>query len=93
MPDQVPAPVAKARAAALRQVAAKKKQTFAKTVAKLPRLHVVVEEGDPPGGRCEYYLECLLAPEPGSAPPRPGARIAVAPAGVKGTTIVTRRLR
>jgi tRNA A37 methylthiotransferase MiaB len=92
MPDQVPAPVAKERALALRQLAARKKQAFARTVAQLPRLCLVLEDGDPPGGRCEYYLECLLAPEPGSAPPRPGARIAVAPIGVKGAAILARRL-
>ena len=92
MPEQVPAPVAKERAAALRQVAARKKKAFAKTVAALPRLHVVAEEGESPQGRCEYYLECLIASEPGTEPPRPGERVAVVPAGVKGATILARRL-
>jgi len=92
MPDKIPTPVARQRAAALRAAAARKKKAFARTVAALPRLHLVVEQGDSPRGRCEYYLECLLATEPGSAPPRPGERLQVAPTGVKGATVTARRL-
>ncbi|MBF0481550.1 MAG: MiaB/RimO family radical SAM methylthiotransferase [Desulfovibrionaceae bacterium] len=92
LPDQVPAPLAKQRASALRALAARKKKAFAKAVSALPTLTVVAEQGDSPRGLCEYYLDCQVASEPGSDAPRPGERLRVAPAGVKGATILTRRL-
>jgi threonylcarbamoyladenosine tRNA methylthiotransferase MtaB len=92
MGDKVAPETAKGRAALLRELASRRKKAFAKAVSALPELTMVVEEGAPVRGVCEYYLECELAgQDPAPAPgPAPGQRIRAVPAGVRGATVLVK---
>ncbi|WP_243311164.1 MiaB/RimO family radical SAM methylthiotransferase [Fundidesulfovibrio agrisoli] len=69
-PGQLSLDVKKARAAALRAEAARLEEAFADRLASLPRLEVALEKADPPGGLCEYYVECRVENIPeGFEPP------------------------
>ena len=72
-PDQVPHHLKKARAKALRTLAAAKKAGFMERLAQLDRLDVVAEGREKPHGVCEYYADCRFtdgaSPEPGRLTP------------------------
>lgn len=72
MPDQVEEAVKKARAKELRTLADRKAQAFARRLARLDSLAVVLEDDAPWRGRCEYYVECRF-----DAPPEGAARRAL----------------
>lgn len=72
MPDQVDEAVKKARAKELRTLAGRKAQAFARRLARLDSLAVVLEDDDPWRGRCEYYVECRF-----DAPPEEASRRAL----------------
>ncbi|MCF8030013.1 MAG: MiaB/RimO family radical SAM methylthiotransferase [Desulfohalobiaceae bacterium] len=69
--------VKKRRSEELRGVLQDKQQAFACRMAELDRLWMVLEQRDPPAGRCEYYSLCYLGGDPG--PGREGELIAVQP--------------
>jgi len=71
-PAQVAREVKKERAAALRQAASAKKTAFAERLAALPLVHPVIETTDPPGGSCEYYIDCRFETAPSGTDPVPG---------------------
>ena len=75
LPDQIPGDVAKARASALRTMAADKKQTFAQRVATLPEVHIVLEFNDIKHGMSEHYAECRLSHAVVGAGPRDVVRV------------------
>lgn len=73
-PDQVPGPVKKARAKALRELAQDKKHAFLARLAEAagkdaPPLHVVLESTAPARGVSQYYADCTFDG------PLPGARL------------------
>ena len=69
--------VKKRRSEELRGVLQDKQQAFAFRMADVDRLRMVLEQRDPPAGRCEYYSLCYLDGDPG--PGREGELIAVQP--------------
>ena len=69
--------VKKRRSEELRGVLQDKQKAFALRMADVGRLRMVLEQRDPPAGRCEYYSLCYLDGEPG--PGREGELIAVQP--------------
>ncbi|MFW5899939.1 MAG: MiaB/RimO family radical SAM methylthiotransferase [Desulfovermiculus sp.] len=61
---QVGAEVKKIRSQKLRDMAEIKGQEFAGRLLLLPKLHVLLETGDPGAGRCEYYVSCAFDLQP-----------------------------
>ncbi|MGE4298132.1 MAG: MiaB/RimO family radical SAM methylthiotransferase [Desulfovibrionaceae bacterium] len=84
MPGQVADAAKKARAAALRAVAARRKGAFIQRVAALPLVHVAVEGGSPARGMSEYYVECRFESEEAA----PHTIVASRPVAVEGGVLV-----
>ncbi len=57
---QVSAEFKKIRSQRLRDMAEIKGQEFARRLLLVPKLHVLLEKGDPGAGRCEYYVSCIF---------------------------------
>jgi MiaB/RimO family radical SAM methylthiotransferase len=73
----VPEGVVKQRSTQLRGVLQDKNRAFLRRTAERGRLRMVLEQRDPPVGRCEFYSPCFLEADPG--PGREGHLIAVRP--------------
>ncbi|MFV0423457.1 tRNA (N(6)-L-threonylcarbamoyladenosine(37)-C(2))-methylthiotransferase MtaB [Oleidesulfovibrio sp.] len=88
MKDQLSVAVKKARAAAIRAVAAEKKEAFLQSLLTHDTVHVVLQSSSPAKGVSEFYTDCRFDSQPENATLREivGAR----PVSVrKGTLIVT----
>ena len=84
----VPQEAMKRRSSELRGVLREKQHNFERRLAGRHRLHMVLEQRDPPAGRCEYYSQCVLDADPG--PGREGAVIPVRPLCVREDGILVR---
>ncbi|WP_243439495.1 MiaB/RimO family radical SAM methylthiotransferase [Fundidesulfovibrio soli] len=79
-PGQLPLQLKKERAAALRAESLRLEEAFARRLLSLPRLEVAMEKADPPGGLCEYYVECRVENIPEGQVP--AGLLAVRPLGL-----------
>jgi tRNA A37 methylthiotransferase MiaB len=86
--ETVPQEAMKRRSQDLRTVLREKRQAFERRLADHHRLHMVLEQRDPPAGRCEYYSLCVLDTDPG--PGREGEVIPVRPLCVREDGILAR---
>ena len=86
--ETVPQEAMKRRSSELRGVLREKQQVFERRLAARDRLHMVLEQRDPPAGRCEYYCLCSLDADP--VPGREGGVIPVRPLRVRQDGIVAR---
>ncbi len=57
---QIPGPVKKARAAAMRRVASEAKSAFVNRIANMSQLTIAIEKTAPVHGVCEYYVDCTM---------------------------------
>ncbi|MBA4357160.1 MAG: tRNA (N6-isopentenyl adenosine(37)-C2)-methylthiotransferase MiaB [Desulfovibrio sp.] len=92
-PDALPKAERTARAARLRGLAESRKRAFARALAGLPQLTVLLEKDPPKHGEghgvCEYYAPCVVRGQdfaPGSL--APGSLVAMRPEGVEHGKVV-----
>ncbi|WP_029894336.1 MiaB/RimO family radical SAM methylthiotransferase [Desulfohalovibrio reitneri] len=88
MPDQVPGPEAKARAAALRKLAEAKKEDFLHFLAGMRHLEMVLEDPDAGTGSEATFAPCRLIEIPEWAAPR--QLLPCRPEGVSGGAVLVR---
>jgi MiaB/RimO family radical SAM methylthiotransferase len=86
--ETVPQEAMKRRSQDLRTVLREKRQAFERRLADHHRLHMVLEQRDPPAGRCEYYSLCVLEADPG--PGREGEVVPVRPLSTREDGILVR---
>jgi tRNA A37 methylthiotransferase MiaB len=67
MKDQLPVAEKKARAAAVRAVAAEKKDAFLQSLLRRDSLHVVLQSLSPARGVSEFYTDCRFDSVPDGA--------------------------
>ena len=100
LPDALPAAERTARAARLRGLAEARRRAFAKSLARLPELTVLVESmdnaqaGTVVSGVCEFYASCEISV--GDLAPRSptrGSLVVMRPEGVAGGRVMGRALR
>ncbi len=89
MDNRVPKPVKKDRSLALRQVLAKKKESFLSDLSHEGQLEVIIEQKQPCLGLCQYYTLCCLEGDQALEPK--GAKVLVRPLYCQDQGLVVQR--